>query len=415
MKTVIMLCSLAPPECSWSVLKDHHAQWVLVLPPETFNKMTDSQKVYFDDIIVVNELTVDSVVRAIHSVTTSINLIDVMLLPTQENTLLVAAKVREKLALPGDTVEYVNRFIDKSLMKEMLLGSDVHLPRYMTCSLGGVNKESEVIEKIELTMPTYPLFYKPCDSYGGIGVGVIDDSTALKDWLRSSTGDRYLIEEFLQGVMYHIDSVVCDHQILLQCAAEYAWPCDQFFTGRPIGSIVLPFDSVMYQRLKIMNESVIASLSPNHCVTHMECFHTKDDRLVFVEIAARAPGGRIVDLYQRQWQVNFSLMHLQLQLGIQPAIELQDSGQYYAWAFIPLSPGTISTLDIPDFLSRTHIEWFVKPGQFFDVDYFDQSEMLFSQKYLAGLIIINNENYRDLMTDFNLIRQHRFVEYTSDT
>ena len=143
----------------------------------------------------------------------------------------------------------------------------------------------------------------------------------------------------------------------------------------------------------------------------MEFFRLDNDDLIFVEVAARPPGGRIVDLHQRQWNINMELEHLKCQRGIKQLIGLEPPSQYFAWAYIPLQPGEVIDLDMPMFLSHVNIDWNVKPGNIFQESHFDMKDVTYLKKYLAATIVIYNDNYEELMSDFNIIRNHKFVRY----
>ncbi len=409
MKTVIMLCSFATPEFNVVNLKRDEAKWVLVLPVDTFNMMPIATQGYFDEIIPLKELTLMSVTQAIKPFMTSS---EVILLPNKEDILVLAAHVRQELGLSGDQVEYVERFTNKTLMKKSLHGTSVDYAKYVGYSSNDFSSAEDALTAIHEELPNFPLFCKPCDGFGAMKAGVLSNESELRQWILDCDHQRYLIEELLQGTMYHCDSVVFEGEILIECVCEYAWPCDQFLSGRPIGSIILTPDNPMYKRIVSTNSAVIKAMKPENCATHMELFHTPDDRLVFVEIAARAPGGRIVDLYRKQYQIDFAQMHLQCQLGIKPDINMQWCGDYYAWAFLPVQLGVVDSFSIPDFSSYWNIDWYIKPGDTFDANYFDsQTSFLFVKENIAGLVMIHNASYQELLADFNIIRHHQFVNY----
>ncbi|MBV53581.1 MAG: hypothetical protein CL816_05905 [Coxiellaceae bacterium] len=410
MKTIIMLCSYATPEFNIVNLKCEAAKWVLVLPVETYGLMPIATQGYFDEIIPLKELTLASVTHAIRPFLSSS---EVILLPNKEDILLLAAQVRQELGLFGDQVDYVERFTDKTLMKKRLQSTSVDCAKYVDYSSNDFASLEDAIGFIEERLPNYPVFYKPCDGFGAMKSGLLLNQSELRQWLIDCDHQRYLIEEFLQGTMYHCDSVIFEGKTLIECVCEYAWPCDQFLSGRPIGSIILAPDNPVYNRIISVNAAVIEAMAPKNCATHMEIFHTPDDRLVFVEIAARAAGGRIVDLYRRQYTVDFAQMHLQCQLGIKPDVEIKCDSDYYAWAFLPVQAGVVDAFNIPKFSSYWNIDWYIKPGDVFDAEYLDShTGALFVKENIAGLVVIHNPSYLELLADFNVIRHHQFVNYT---
>lgn len=411
MKKIFLLCPGWVPECDLSSLKEGGAELILITNESWYASLSENTKTIYGEIIVLEIFDFGSVLKAIKEHTINVSKNDIVILSNKEFTLLLAAEIREALAIEGDDIAYVKKFTDKAEMKKHLSSSDIALARFAVFSPDNYSNKGNYLSQIEKKLDGYPMFFKPEEGFGAVGTGVINNAEELQLWAQEHCNERFILEEFIEGTMYHFDSLVFNGEILFQAGAEYAWPCDQFFDGHPIGSIVLPFDSEIYQRLKRINEVVLQHMQPNNCATHMEFFRLASDNLIFVEVAARPPGGRIVDLYQRQWNINMELEHLKSQLGIKPLIELEPPSQYFAWAYIPLQAGEVKDLDMPMFLSHVNIDWYVEPGNVFLESHFDAKDIAFLKKYLAATVFIHNDNYEELMSDFNIIRNHQFVIY----
>lgn len=85
---------------------------------------------FFDEIIPVQEFTIDGIIQLIKSTTPKIDYKQTTILPTKEISMMLAEKIREILGLPGDLPDYILRFTDKKEMKKCLVNTDVNFARY---------------------------------------------------------------------------------------------------------------------------------------------------------------------------------------------------------------------------------------------------------------------------------------------
>jgi hypothetical protein len=87
-----------------------------------------------------------------------------------------------------------------------------------------------------------------------------------------------------------------------------------FPSGAPFVSRIMP-PSEFCDRLEKYSNQVIEVLDMEYGVTHLECFHTENDELVFCEIAARPGGGGIVWMMEAYSGINYSRASLFLEAG----------------------------------------------------------------------------------------------------
>lgn len=83
--------------------------------------------------------------------------------------------------------------------------------------------------------------------------------------------------------------------------------------------------SELRDRLHAYSDTVIKQLGMINGVTHMECFVTADDEIIFCEIGARPGGGGIVWMMEGFSGVNFSHAVLLLEAGLGQLISLPKS------------------------------------------------------------------------------------------
>ncbi|MEZ5920186.1 MAG: ATP-grasp domain-containing protein [Parvularculaceae bacterium] len=222
----------------------------------------------------------------------------------------VAAGLREALGIAGLSPAQARRYRDKVEMKRIVGDSAIRVPEF-----------SPAIERnrVEMLLETHgKLVLKPCSEAGSRHVAFIDTKEALADWY-SSTRDpgRFEAEEFIEGTLYHLDSVVRDGQICMTACAEYVPGMGNidFTDGTPFTSYILN-DSALRRRFEKYASEVIGALEFENGVTHLECFLTESGEIVFCEIGIRPGGGGIVGMTEAQYGVNLSRAALLLELGM---------------------------------------------------------------------------------------------------
>lgn len=282
-----------------------------------------------------------------------------------EQSLRAVALVREAIGIDGDRFEQVALYTDKVAMKQALQHSALRLPKHLPWNPAAFSAQPEqALNAIESALG-YPIFAKPIDQAGSEGTAKLEDRAALGLWCNAhSTQQGYELDEFITGTLFHCDSIVQDSQILFTQVSRYANPCFDYFVGKPCASMTLPHDHPETVTLKDYAAKVLSALkpAPANTVTHLEVFWTPKEELVFVEVAARAPGAFVVPTYERHLGINFEETHFRLQMGL-AVNAVPQKGPYAAWMFFPPMAGTVARLHQPPMRSTAEIECFVTPGQ----------------------------------------------------
>lgn len=149
------------------------------------------------------------------------------------------------------------------------------------------------------------------------------------------------MDQYISGSLFHVDSIVVEGQIKEVKTCAYSYPNAEFLNGRPLGSITLPVNSAMDVRLKDFNQKVLSAMRniPDGA-THLEVFLTRADELVFLEIAARAPGGMVPQMYAASCGKNIEEQHFLAQMEMLPTSrKLQQ--KFAAWIWFPQVEGQI--------------------------------------------------------------------------
>ena len=210
-----------------------------------------------------------------------------------EPGMLLAARLREALGLPGMTVEQTVPFRDKSNMKEVLDDAGIRTPRHARC-----NTAQDVREAAEDI--GYPLCIKPIAGAGSADTYRVNDEEELNHVLpRLLHVPEVSVEEFIEGEEYTFDTICAGGKILY---FNVSWYRPRPLTARTVEWIspqTLCLRDIDDERIATgieMGQQVIEALGYQAGFTHMEWFLKDDGEAVFGEIGARPPGARSVDI-----------------------------------------------------------------------------------------------------------------------
>jgi len=210
-----------------------------------------------------------------------------------EPAMILAARLREGLGLPGMTVAETIPFRDKGRMKEVLDAAGIRTPRHVRA--GTEDQIREAVERVG-----YPAIVKPIAGAGSADTYRLDGVADLERVLPLL---RYVgemsVEEFIDGEEYTFDTVCAGGEILFHNIAWYRprpliartveWISPQTVTLRRV-------DAPHLEAGRRMGHEVLAALGFRTGFTHMEWFLKPDGEAVFGEIGARPPGARSVEL-----------------------------------------------------------------------------------------------------------------------
>jgi len=214
-----------------------------------------------------------------------------------ERNLLTAAQIRDRLNVPGMRLNQALLFRNKLLMKEKLKKNDIKVPNYMYIS----NSE----EVISFFNQYKKIVIKPVYGMGSQNTYIIESLDELQQTLKSldCKTTSYEVEEFIDGEMYHCDSIVLNSEIKLVSVSKYVGSTLNYNGDHSLSSI-MEDDSNRIKYIKDYNCKILDTLSFAEGVTHLELFVSKDGEITFCEIAARPGGGGIIEGIEQIYNVN---------------------------------------------------------------------------------------------------------------
>ena len=129
-----------------------------------------------------------------------------------------AAQVREHMRLPGMNISTTNCYRDKLAMRTSARKLGFLVPEF--CGIFFYDDLRDYMERVPA-----PWLLKPRAEASALGIRKIEDSEKLWRTL-DDLGDeqsRFLLEQFIPGDIFHVDSIVSQGEVDLLCRAPI-WP-----------------------------------------------------------------------------------------------------------------------------------------------------------------------------------------------
>jgi biotin carboxylase len=209
-----------------------------------------------------------------------------------EPLVILAARLREELGLPGMSVDAVRGFRDKELMKERLRAAGLRVPRSER-----VRTEREIYAAAERI--GYPLILKPIAGAGSADTHRVDDRSQLDAAVQAMRGvAEASCEEYIQGEEFTFDTVCIRGNPVYENIAQYLPKPYEARTQEWISPVIITVRDMQQPRLRPgieLGRRVLSALGMQTGFTHMEWFLTPKGEAIFGEIGCRPGGAHLVD------------------------------------------------------------------------------------------------------------------------
>jgi biotin carboxylase len=255
--------------------------------------------------------------------------------------------LREHLRIPGMGLTTVRYFRDKLAMRARAKEEGVLVPEFVHV----LNYDE--LREFMARVPG-PWLLKPRSQASGIGMKKIHAEQELWPWLEQLGDDQssYLLEQFIPGSVFHVDSAVSEREVLFAEAHAYgAPPLDVSHGGGVFTTRTLPREAAETLQLKELNKELIRVLGLVRGVTHAEFLKAHaTGKIYFLEIAARVGGAYISDVVETATGINLWREWAKLEVGAgKAAYELPPVSQEYAGVILSLArqenPDTSAYID----------------------------------------------------------------------
>ena len=247
-------------------------------------------------IVVPNETSPDVYLHTVNQLGRRIKIDRVVAL--EEFDVMMAGRIREELLLPGMSSAEARRYRDKLLMRAVAKGAGIRVPEFVHV----LNYEAlgEYMQRVPA-----PWVMKPRSDVSAVGIKKIHESEEL--WRAIDAFDErekllerspyYLLERFVPGEVFHVDSLVNDGQVAFAGVNRYGRPpMDVSHQGGVFISQTVKYNSPEQRELLKLNRKLIRSFGLTHGATHAEFIKSDaDGEFYFLEVACRVGGAYIAE------------------------------------------------------------------------------------------------------------------------
>jgi hypothetical protein len=212
----------------------------------------------------------------------------------------IAAMLREYLYVPGMGETTGRAFRDKLAMRSRARAAALPCPAFVHAL-----NDAAITDWAARTPAPWVL--KPRGQAAAIGIKKIEDAAGLWPAIEALGDTRadYLLEQFVPGDVYHVDSIVFDRRIVFACASRYgAPPMSVAHEGGIFITRTLPPASPEAGALLDFNARLLQAFGLVRGVSHTEFIHGRDGTWYFLETSARVGGAYIVDVVEAATGVN---------------------------------------------------------------------------------------------------------------
>src|SRR6201997_4828736 len=272
---------------------------VLLLTAEKLRNADWPRESLDDSYYLPDEIPLADIVKAVTHLARNEKLDRIVAL--DEFDMETAATLREHLRIPGMGLTTMRYFRDKLAMPMRALDRKVCVPDFVP-----VVNHADI--QYYLDHVPGPWVLKPRQEASAIGIKKLHAAEEL--WpLLEQLGDKqssFLLEKFLPGDVYHVDSVVSEKQVVFANVSQYGKPPMNVAQGGGIfTTFTVPRDSDADSGLRAVNRDLIAALGLVRGVAHAEFIQAHaDGHFYFLECAARVGGAYINEMVEAATGLN---------------------------------------------------------------------------------------------------------------
>jgi biotin carboxylase len=270
-----------------------HGCRVLLLTAEKLRDADWPRESLDDTFYLPEKITIPDIVGAVSHLARTHRIDRIVAL--DEYDMEIASTLREHLRVPGMGLTTMRYFRDKLAMRMRALDRGITVPDFVPAF-----HHPDI--QYYLDHVPGPWVLKPRQEASAIGIKKIREPHEL--WpLLEQLGEnqaQYLVERFIPGEVFHVDSVVYENKIVFAQASKYgATPMSVAQEGGVFTTFTLPRTSEEAIHLAEINRNLIAALGLVRGVAHAEFIRANHNReFYFLECAARVGGAYINEMLE---------------------------------------------------------------------------------------------------------------------
>jgi biotin carboxylase len=271
---------------------------VLLLTAEKLRNAEWPRESLDDTYYLPDEIALADIVKAVTHLARNEKLDRIVAL--DEFDMETAATLREHLRIPGMGLTTMRYFRDKLAMRMRAMDRKIRVPDFVP-----VVNHGDI--QYYLDHVPGPWVLKPRQEASAIGIKKIHAGEELWPMLEQ-LGDKqssFLLEKFVPGDVYHVDSVVSENDVVFSNVSQYGKPPMNVAHGGVFTTFTVPRESEEDSALRAINLDLIAALGLLRGVAHAEFIKAQaDGQFYFLECAARVGGAYINEMVETATGIN---------------------------------------------------------------------------------------------------------------
>ncbi len=219
-----------------------------------------------------------------------------------EFDVLTAAKAREHLQIEGMSNSHALRFRDKLRMRNLACEIGLPCPEFV----GAFNHDeiNAYLDKVPA-----PWIIKPRTEVSAFGIRkcetkeqvwqILSELDARNTWRDHPS--QFLIERFIEGKVFHVDSVIENSKVLACGVSEYGvTPLKVSHQGGVFTTSIVSYKSKERKELEKLNQKLLKGFDHNRGVSHAEFLQSAETgEFYLLEVACRVGGAYIANVLEQ--------------------------------------------------------------------------------------------------------------------
>jgi len=271
------------------------------------------------------------------------NEIDGVMTAATDYGVLSASYIGQEMKLPGLDFDVARLIRNKYLVRHTLFKNMADsLSQYYL--INDMSELEHIKDKVK-----FPVMIKPCDGSGSKAAKRVDDVVELenscKEAMKASLIGKVLIEDFIQGKEYGVESFVYNGEVhvLGVMGKHMTTPPDYAELGHYYPS-QLPIEA----KVKDMVCKAIKALGINFGAVNMDVLVTEEGRICIVDVGARM-GGNLIGSHIIPLGTGIDYMGNLIRAAVGDGVDIcpRSPAANVATRLLALKPGKV--IDLPDF------------------------------------------------------------------
>ncbi|RRN69915.1 ATP-grasp domain-containing protein [Peribacillus simplex] len=279
--------------------------------------------------------------------------IDAVMTAATDYGVLSTAYIAQQMNLPGLDYEVAKVIKNKFMVRRVLFENNVDdVSQYYEVS--DIEALNDISKKIH-----FPVMIKPCDGSGSKAARRVNSTMELKsaceEAIKSSIIGKALIEDFIEGKEYGVESFVYNGE------AHVLGVMGKYMTNPPnyaeLGHCI-PSQLGIEEKVKEVVKNAINALGINFGAVNMDVLVTKDNRVCIVDIGARM-GGNLIGSHIIPIGTGMDYMASLIQAAVGDSIDLktQNLGRNVVTRLLALESGKVVNLpNLDEIHEKCHVD-----------------------------------------------------------